>query len=54
MLVACFDIGGTAIKSALIGDDKEIRERQEIATPATLEELLEWMRYQKLNKKNRF
>ena len=43
MLVACFDIGGTAIKSALIGDDKEIRERQEIATPATLEELLEWM-----------
>lgn len=40
MLVACFDIGGTGVKSALIGIDKQVRHKKEIPTPATLEGLM--------------
>ncbi|AWL26698.1 ROK family protein [Streptococcus suis] len=43
MVVACFDIGGTGIKAALIGSDKQINHRQEWATPASLAELLALM-----------
>lgn len=40
MLVACFDIGGTGVKSALIGADKQVRQKKEIPTPENLEGLL--------------
>ncbi len=43
MVVACFDIGGTGIKGALIGSDKQINHRQEWKTPSSLEELLALM-----------
>ena len=41
MTVACFDIGGTAVKSAFIGDDKVLNHYQQSPTPSTLEELLD-------------
>ncbi|WP_161980614.1 ROK family protein [Streptococcus sp. S784/96/1] len=43
MVVACFDIGGTGVKSALISDDLQLRSYQEIATPDQLEMLLAHM-----------
>ncbi len=43
MVVACFDIGGTGIKAALIGSDKQINYRQEWKTPSSLAELLALM-----------
>lgn len=43
MLVACFDIGGTAIKAALINGHQKIVKRFEIKTPKTRKALLTWM-----------
>lgn len=44
MVVACFDIGGTGIKAALIDEGKHLRNRQEWATPENLQILLEQMK----------
>lgn len=44
MLVACFDIGGTGVKSALIGADKQVRQKKEIPTPKHLEGLLDFIK----------
>lgn len=43
MLVACFDIGGTAVKAALINQEKEMVYRDQQPTPADLDALLAWM-----------
>ncbi|MGT2910537.1 ROK family protein [Streptococcus cameli] len=43
MAVMCFDIGGTGVKSGLIGADKLVRHQTQIPTPESLEDLLAWM-----------
>ncbi|WP_369351264.1 ROK family protein [Streptococcus hillyeri] len=43
MVVACFDIGGTGLKSALIASDLQLINYQQIDTPQTLEGLLSYM-----------
>lgn len=43
MIVACFDVGGTGVKSALIGQDKTLGNYREIPTPDSLEGLLDFM-----------
>ncbi|MBF0778626.1 ROK family protein [Streptococcus cuniculi] len=44
MAVRCFDIGGTGVKSALIGQDKILRNKSERPTPDSLDALLGWMK----------
>ncbi|MBF0780691.1 MULTISPECIES: ROK family protein [unclassified Granulicatella] len=43
MTVACFDIGGTSVKFGLIGTNKQVETREDIATPKSRKDLLEWM-----------
>lgn len=43
MVIACFDIGGTQVKSAFISK-KKIISQSSINTPQTLEVLLDWMK----------
>lgn len=43
MVIACFDIGGTGVKAGLISSDHQILRKDTVATPKTLEELLDWM-----------
>ncbi|WP_303972719.1 ROK family protein [Streptococcus merionis] len=43
MAVMCFDIGGTGVKSAVIDQDKQIRQKESIPTPDNLDGLLDWM-----------
>lgn len=43
MTVACFDIGGTAIKTAFITDDNDVLHFREYPTPKTREALLHLM-----------
>ncbi|WNZ97453.1 ROK family protein [Streptococcus iniae] len=40
MKVACFDIGGTGLKFALIGQDLVLKDKKEVPTPKELEGLL--------------
>lgn len=44
MVVACFDIGGTGVKAGLIDQGAQMLYHTATKTPATLEELLSWMR----------
>lgn len=44
MAIACFDIGGTQIKSAIITSDKSILKRYHISTPSNLKDLIKWMK----------
>ena len=43
MLIATIDIGGTGIKFAAISKEGEILEKQDIATPDNLDDLLAWL-----------
>ena len=42
MLIATIDIGGTGIKFAAMSKEGEILEKQDIATPDNLDDLLAW------------
>lgn len=43
MKIACFDIGGTGVKSAIIGEDLELAHKVQIPTPERLSDLLDFM-----------
>lgn len=43
MVIATVDIGGTGIKFAAMSKEGEILEKQELATPDNLGDLLAWL-----------
>ena len=43
MLIATIDIGGTGIKFAAMSKEGEILEKQDIATPDNIDDLLAWL-----------
>lgn len=43
MAIACFDIGGTGVKSACIDNDKQVKDYQYISTPENLEDLIHFI-----------
>lgn len=43
MKVVCFDIGGTGVKSAIIGENLELTHQRHIQTPEALSDLLDFM-----------